>query len=134
MPLVVVVREVHRAELRQVGELLLIEDVLGDIDKLLGRHRRSVERFEGAAQADDRRLAGLDDQVRGLELDGDFQEVAEARCVRVVRLVGIQVNARGGGAGQCASCSSRFHWAGKVRASRWSRWSRGEQAEGDRSS
>lgn len=74
---VIVVREVHRAELVQVGELLVREDVLGDPIELLLAQRLGVERLERAAEADLGLLPGLQDEVRRGELDRRTEELPQ---------------------------------------------------------
>lgn len=85
---VVVVREVDRAELVQVGHLLFVQDVLGDVPEFLAGAGLAVETLEPAADAELGHLVGLHDEVRGFELDGGLEELAEARRVRIVLLIG----------------------------------------------
>ena len=87
---VVVVGEVDRAELVQILELDVREDVLGDRHELFVGDGIGVESLERAAEADLRDGVRLHDEVGALELDARLEELAEASRMGIVLLVGVE--------------------------------------------
>ena len=69
----IVVGEVDRAVTREVVDLVRVEDVLRDLEHLVGRADARVEVLQHAAVADAGAQAALHDQVRALDPDDGLE-------------------------------------------------------------